>query len=549
MLLLSNAEVFGQQVVGLAGNVAFETTDDFSLTEAFFGASFDVVQGVSRPADGSLTGQPLKVPAAHSGQTGRENATIQHPCRSRAWSGCFDRPEHDQSGDIRQTVTVIELPEIKYARIGDADVAYAVFGGGSRDLLICSGLGAHVDLIWQISKAAEFLQKLAKFRRVIFMDRRGSGASDPVPLMAVPTWEEMAEDIMAVLDVTGSDVADLLALNEVGPIAILVAAMHPERVGSLVLINTAARYAAAADYPIGVESDVIRAIGDVMASTWGSEDFAAVTDPDQANDPEFVKTLARMHRAAATPHTASAQFKYLLESMDVRQFLPLVQAPSLVLQATESAFTYLEHARFLADHLPAATLVEMPGGNMTMPFAPNAISEITEFLTGERPPIEVDRVLTTILFTDIVGSTERAAQEGDRRWGQILEAHHQAVRAELRRYRGVEIDTAGDGFFATFDGPARAIRCACAVRDSVRSAGVEIRVGLHTGEVQIFGDTYSGLGVHIGARVGAQAGAGEVLVSRTVVDLVVGSGIAFTERGEHELKGVPGRWKLFSVVG
>jgi class 3 adenylate cyclase len=226
-----------------------------------------------------------------------------------------------------------------------------------------------------------------------------------------------------------------------------------------------------------------------------------------------------------------------------------VQAPALVLQATASAFTHVEQARYLADHLESATLVEMPGGDMTMPFAPNALSEITVFLTGEPPAIEIDRVLTTILFTDIVGSTQRAAQEGDQRWGQILEAHHQAVRAELRRYRGIEIDTAGDGFFATFDGPARAIRCACAIRDNVRAAGVEIRAGLHTGEVQVFGNTYSGLGVHIGARVGAQAATGEVLVSHTVVDLVVGSGITFTERGQHELKGVPGRWKLFSVDG
>jgi class 3 adenylate cyclase len=448
-----------------------------------------------------------------------------------------------------QTVAMLDSPEIKYVRSGDADVAYAAFGEGPRNLLIISGLGAHVDLIWQIAKSAEFLLKLATFRRVTFMDRRGSGASDPVPLMAVPTWEEMAEDITAVLDATGSDVTDLLALNEVGPIAILVAAMHPERVGSLVLVNTAARYAAAEDYPIGVAPDVIDAICEVMASSWGSEEFAAMTDPGQANDPEFVKALARMHRAASTPHTASAQFKYLLESLDVRQFLPLVKAPTLLLQASESAFAYLDHARYITDHLPTATLVEMPGGNMTMPFAPNALSEITEFLTGEPPEIEVDRVLTTILFTDIVGSTERAAQEGDHRWGQILEAHHQAVRAELRRYRGIEIDTAGDGFFATFDGPARAIRCACAIRDSVRAAGVEIRAGLHTGEVQIFDETFAGLAVHIGARVGATAAAGEVMVSRTVVDLVVGSGIVFEERGEHELKGVPGQWALFSVVG
>ena len=278
----------------------------------------------------------------------------------------------------------MEPPEIQYVTIGDADVAYQVIGEGPRDVLFCNSLGGHVDLLWQIPQGAKFLSDLSAFSRVLHMDRRGSGASDAVPLKAIPTWEELAEDISGVLDAAQCEVAHLMGINEVGPIAVLFAAMHPERVGSLILVNTAARYMEAPDYPIGVSPAALDTIFDLLTSTWGSDAFAAATNPNRVDDREFIKTAARMNRASATPGTAAAQMRYFLGSMDVRPFLSLVQSPTLVLQVEDSPFTLLDHGRYLADHIPDATFVPMSGGDMTPPFGPNAVSEIAEFLTGER---------------------------------------------------------------------------------------------------------------------------------------------------------------------
>ena len=442
----------------------------------------------------------------------------------------------------------MEPPGIRYVSIGDGDVAYQILGEGPGDLLFCNSLGGHVDLIWQIPQAAEFFEKMATFRRVLHMDRRGSGASDALPLRAIPTWEELAEDIAGVLDATESTVADLVGVNEVGAIAVLFAAMHPERVGSLILVNTAARYMEAPDYPIGVALTAIDAIYDLLMSTWGSDAFVAATNPTRVNDREFIKAAARMNRASATPSTAATLMRYFLSSMDVRPFLPLVQNPTLVLQVTESPFTLLAHGQYLAEHIPGATFIPMSGGDMTPPFGPNAASEIAEFLTGKRPSFEVDRVLTSVLFTDIVGSTETAASMGDQQWRNVLDSHDRLVREQLRHFRGREIKMTGDGFLASFDGPARAIRCARAIVETVEVLGIKIRAGLHTGECEVRGDDLGGLAVHIAARVGAIAGPGEVLVSGTVKDLVVGSDVAFSERGEHQLKGVPGTWRLFAVT-
>jgi class 3 adenylate cyclase/pimeloyl-ACP methyl ester carboxylesterase len=380
------------------------------------------------------------------------------------------------------------------------------------------------------------------------MDRRGCGASDAVPLSAIPTWEELAEDIQAVLDAAGSKAATLLAVNEVGPIAVLFAAIHPERVASLILINTAARYMEADDYPIGVAPVALEAIIDLLATSWGTEDLAAAVSPGMVHDRAFLKVVARQHRASATPHTAAAQLRYFLTSMDVRLFLPLVHAPTLVLQARDSPFTLLTHGRYLAEHIGGATFVEMPGADMMPPFGPEAVSDIAEFLTGERPSKEIDRVLTTILFTDIVGSTERAATLGDKRWRSLLDAHDRATRTQLPRFGGREIKNMGDGFLISFDGPARAIRCAQAISEAANALGIDIRAGLHTGECERRGDDLGGLAVHIAARINALAGPGEVLVSSTVKDLVIGSGIEFAEYGEHALRGVPGTWTLHAIV-
>ena len=329
-------------------------------------------------------------------------------------------PPWGTSGDTarqsRQLLVILEPPDTLYVTVGDADVAYQIFGEGPRDVLLCNSLGGHVDLLWQLTQGAKFLTEMSAFSRVLHMDRRGSGASDAMPLSAIPTWEALAEDITAVLDAAGSERADLVGVTEVGPIAILFAAMHPERVRSLILINTAARYMRADDYPIGVAPATLDAIIDTIATSWGREELAAATDPGRVHDREFMKAVARMSRASATPRTAAAQMRYFLGNMDVRPFLELVQIPTLVLHVRASPFIPLAHGRYLADHIPSATLIEMPGSDLHPPYGPDAVSDLAEFLTGERPSNDVDRVLTTILFTDIVGSTERAACGRLLRW-------------------------------------------------------------------------------------------------------------------------------------
>ena len=286
----------------------------------------------------------------------------------------------------------------------------------------------------------------------------------------------------------------------------------------------------------------------MVRAGWGTPDLVKFINPSRANDPEFAQWRAKTMRAAATPKSAAAQLRYMIESLDAREALPLIRVPTLVLHNKANRIYPIEEGRYLADHIDGARFVELPGGDIFVAFSPQAVEEIVEFVTGERPEVEVDRILTTVLFTDIVGSTERAEREGDRRWSELLSAHHQVVRSELHHFRGEEIDTAGDGFLVTFDGPARAIRCACAIRDRVESLGLQIRAGLHTGEVELSDEGPRGLAVHIGARVGAAAGPGQVLVSRTVADLVVGSWIDLEDLGEHQLKGVPDPWRLYRAL-
>lgn len=331
----------------------------------------------------------------------------------------------------------------------------------------------------------------------------------------------------------------------------LYASVHPERVSALVLANTTARFLSDDDYPIGASRETLESLIDLVRSLWGKPDLLRFTNPAVADDAEFGREYARRLRAAATPRTAAAQYRYIMESVDVRAVLPLIQAPTLVVHATHNPVVPADHGRYIAEHVPGATFVEVPGHGVTLNDGQArtlALDEISEFLTGERPPVDIDRVLTTILFSDIVASTERAASLGDAQWRRLLDAHDRAVREQLRRFRGREIKTTGDGFFVSFDGPARAIRCAQAIGAVTRELGVEVRAGIHSGECEVRGDDLAGLAVHVASRVGALAGPGEVLVSRTVVDLVAGSGIRFTDRGEHDLKGVPGTWTLFTVT-
>ena len=437
-------------------------------------------------------------------------------------------------------------PQTRYVAVGDADVAYQVLGDGPLDLLFCYGLGSHIELNWQVPVIAEFLDRLASSFRLIIFDRRGTGASDGVPRNAVPTLEEWTEDMAAVLDATRSSRTAILATIDTGPIAILYTAMHPERVHALILLNTAARFLEADDYPIGASTEAVDAMVAEVAASWGTPEFLAFANPSA--DPEFLHLTAKVLRASATPRTAAAQYNNVLRN-DVRQALSLIQVPTLVLQVKEQPLSPVEHGRYLAEHIEGATLVELPGGDLSFTPANHVIAdEVAEFLTGERPVIEVERILTTVLFTDIVGSTERAASLGDRQWRSLLDAHDRAVREQLRRFRGQELNTTGDGFVASFDGPARAIRCAQAVIGAAGKLGIELRAGLHTGECEVRGGDLGGLAVHIAARVGSLAAPREVLVSGTVKDLVVGSGIEFAERGDNTLKGVPGSWKLFAVT-
>jgi class 3 adenylate cyclase/pimeloyl-ACP methyl ester carboxylesterase len=441
----------------------------------------------------------------------------------------------------------MDRPQTRYVEVDGAEVAYQVVGQGPPDVVYVAGF-AHMDLRWDDLVFAAFLERLASFSRLILFDRRGTGLSDAVPDTAMPTWEEWADDVRAVLDATGSERAVVLAETDGGPTGLLFTAMQPERVSELILANTTARHLRADDYPIGLAPEAVDDVVKMTRAAWGTPDAVAMVFPSRANDPEFRQWLAKGARAMATPKNAAAQIRYIIESLDAREALLLIQVPTLVLHSTKNLVFSLEEGRYLADHIAGAKFVELPGGDLFVAFSNSGIDEIVEFVTGERPAVEVDRILTTLLFTDIVGSTERAAALGDERWRSLLDAHDRTVREHLRRFRGKEINTTGDGFLACFDGPARAIRCALAMAEATRALGIDLHLGLHTGECEVRGDDLGGLAVHIAARVASLAAAGEVLVSGTVKDLVVGSRIDFVERGEHQLKGVPGSWKLYRAV-
>jgi len=387
----------------------------------------------------------------------------------------------------------MDRPETKYVAVRDADVAYQVFGDGPIDLLYTYGVGSNLDLYWEIPRFTESLTALASFTRVIMFDRRGIGASDPVSLGAMPTWEEWTEDIVAVLDAAGSRRTAILASVVAGPIAMLFAAMHPEAVSALILHNTSARYLLADDYSIGVSPDALDLIVTLVGEAWGTMDFVRLAQPNEV-DEEHLRLCSMMMRASATPRTAAAMFDYLGRNLDVRQLLPLIQAPTLILHAGEMPFIPIEHGHYIANHISGAIFVEAPGA--TTGPVPAIVDEVAEFLTGERPIVEIERVLTTVLFSDIVGSTAKAASLGDQRWRSLLDSHDKTVRGQFHRFRGREVTT-GDGFVASFDGPARAIRCAQAIVKATGKLGIQLRVGLHTGECEVRGEDLGGLAVHV----------------------------------------------------
>jgi class 3 adenylate cyclase len=437
-------------------------------------------------------------------------------------------------------------PETRYARAGDVRVAYQVVGEGPRDLVLVPGFVSNLELAWEHPPYERFVRRLSTFARVIAFDKRGSGLSDPVDRAS--TIEQRNDDIRAVMDAVGSEQADFFAWSEGANMAGVFAASFPERVSALVLFGAYARATPTDGYPWGIPSEIIEmATRDSEEETWGIGLSLALLAPSRLDDEPMVRWWGRFERQSMSPAIALDIIRLNTE-MDIREVLPSIRVPTLVIHSVEDVVP-IEGARWLADQLPDAQFKEVPGDAhwpwITEPDA--SVDEAQQFLTGVRHQHEPDRVLTTILFTDIVGSTERAAAMGDKRWRDLLQQHDRLVGRELDRHRGRQVKAIGDGVLATFDGPARAIGCARAICEQAKTLGIEVRAGLHSGEVELLDGDVGGIAVHIGARVASIAGPGQVLVSSTVKDLVVGSAWQFTDHGTHSLKGAPGEWRLFAV--
>ena len=438
-------------------------------------------------------------------------------------------------------------PPVRYAQSGDVNVAYQVVGENERDLVLVQGFASHLDLAWEQPELARMFRSLASFSRLILFDKRGTGLSDRS--VGAPTLEERMDDVRAVMDAAKSEHAVLMGVSEGAPMCILFAATYPQRTDALVLYGGMARSTEAPDYPWAPPADgLVEAAEElVMPVVYEGEDID-IWMPSLADDARTKEWLARYHRAGASPDGIRLMYEMFLQ-IDVRDVLPTLRVPTLVIHRRGDRVVNRRAGKWMADQIPDARYVELPGQDH-MPWAGDldgVIEEIREFLTGARVAPEPDRVLATVMFTDVVGSTQRAVALGDRRWKDVLDAHDEAVREQLATFRGREVKTTGDGFLATFDGPARAIRCGHAIADAARQLGVDVRVGLHTGEIELRGEDIGGVAVHIGQRVSALAEPCEVLVSSTVKDLVAGSGIQFDDRGEHELKGVPGMWHLYAA--
>jgi class 3 adenylate cyclase/pimeloyl-ACP methyl ester carboxylesterase len=439
--------------------------------------------------------------------------------------------------------------ETRYALNGDLRVAYRASREGPRDIVFVSNWFPCCEVLPELPSLQGWAEAMTSLGRLIFLDQPGTGSSDPVTPGALPTLEQWADSITAVLNDLGSSEAVLLASAGGALVpAALFAATHPSRATALVVLDGyALPLAERSDGIVGIDSQ--EAIAGMVA-VWGTGEFQHVINPDMPWNEEIRAAWALLERLAASPGTVAPLLPLVVE-LDVRAVLPTIRVPTLVLQHTDDQFVPPAQGKYVADHIPGAKYVELPGRNMYHFVEPNwraSFQEIAEFLTGQQADVADDRVLATVLFTDIVDSTRRAAEMGDRDWHALLDAHDAVVRAQLARFRGREVNTSGDGFLAMFDGPQRAIRCAMAIRDAVQALGIQVRAGLHTGECEVRGDDIGGIGVHIGARVSALAGPNDVLVSSTLRDLVIGSGLEFEERGAYELKGVPGEWRLFAVA-
>jgi pimeloyl-ACP methyl ester carboxylesterase/class 3 adenylate cyclase len=436
--------------------------------------------------------------------------------------------------------------EVRYAVNDGVHIAYTVVGDGPLEMVYAPGIWSNLDIMWDEPRWARFLNRLASFSRLIVFDMRGVGLSDRGP--EPPFLEVQMDDMRAVLDAAGSDRAVVLGGARGGAMSMLFAATYPERTKALVLYAAMAKTVRSEDHLYGKSEKDYGEFIDRFVSEMGTGANLDLQGPSGLDDPRFRRWWARFERLVATP-TAYRELAMIFRDLDVRAVLPSIQAPTLVVQRTGDRIVPVDQARYLAGAIPGARLVELPGDDH-IPFLGDGdalVDEIQEFLTGNRPAPDIDRVLATILFTDIVGSTQRQAELGDRAWKDVVTAHHAVMRDALIRWRVVENDTAGDGFYATFDGPARAVRCALEVAERVQDTGVEIRTGIHTGECEIVDGKYGGIAVATGARICALAGPSQILVSQTVKDLTAGSGLTFHDYGERALKGVPERWHLFSA--
>lgn len=431
----------------------------------------------------------------------------------------------------------------QYAKSGDVHIAYQAFGDGPLNLVMVPGFVSNIENYWDQPDFARFLNRLAGYARVITFDKRGTGMSDRVA--ELPGLDQRMDDLRAVMDAGGMEQAALLGISEGAPLSVLFAATYPDRCRALILYGSFSRFS----YWFPTE-EALGQFFSYVEQSWGTGGSVQRFAPSRANDAAFQRWWGRNERLGASPAAVTALMR-MNSQIDVSSILPAVRVPTLVIHRTEDKAVDVEGGRDMAAHIPGARLVELPGSDHIFYVGESAdkISEaIEEFLTGSRAPAPVDRVLATVLFTDIMGSTETAARLGDQRWRDLLEHHHAVIRRNLARFRGHEVKTTGDGFLATFDGPARGVRCAHAIAQEIKSLGIEVRAGLHTGECEIIGDDVGGIAVHIGARVASLANAGEVLVSGTVKDLVAGSGLRFDERGTYPLKGIPGEWRIFTAA-
>ncbi len=450
-------------------------------------------------------------------------------------------------------LATVESPETRYVKSGDVSIAYQVVGSGDFDVVLVPGFLSHVELAWKVPVAARGREKLSRFSRLILFDKRGTGMSDRV--IGAPTLEERMDDVRAVMDAAGSARAAIVGVSEGTPMSLLFAAAYPDRTAALVLWGGMARLMWAPDYPWGATEETYSEWRDFDEAVFGPRHGLLGRLRENGFSAEEAEGLADYYRNSISPGSMLA-LRRMNRDIDVRHVLPAIRVPTLVVHGTDDEVVPVEGARYMAEQIAGARLVELPGAGHVMmgDVADALVDEVESFLLeawkeGAWNEAEPDRLLATVLFTDLVGSSERMVELGDRAWRDLLERHHSLVRRQLARFRGVEIDTAGDGFFASFDGPARAISCACAVVQGVSELGLGVRAGLHTGECEVLDGKVAGIAVNTGARVAAQASAGEVLVSRTVKDLVAGSGIEFEDRGERALKGVPGTWQLYAVSG